>query len=318
MPACKTTWIMSASAAAACLVLAMAGTANAGGHGASSNCGCSTSGGSGSGSGWSGGGGNGWSGGGGNGWSGSGGNGWSGGGSSSININISSSSSSSSSSCGCAPGGATYNFPSANAAAQALGAANANATARAETSGGGGAWIEQGSAPSLVQGLDVETDEAQVTRVAYQATRKVDRRVLIQAVCLDDKDTPHPASQVHPEREVADGYDGEIFRCIAGTRMQATIGDYNDALTLTHGETLSCDKMQALYHTPDGAVACRAQIPERDCNERSLLRRYGPSVKVLKLVREETYTAWRDETTTTASMKAGGVLTLDGGVGGFH
>jgi len=229
--------------------------------------------------------------------------------------------------CGCAPGGRWYNFPPPNIAVQVLDVANANASAqtvsgaqaaaRAETTGVGGAWVEQGSAGSLVQGLDVDTGESQVRRVSYQATRKVERRVLIQATCLDDKSTPHPASQVHPERDVADGYDGEIFRCIAGTRLQATIGDYNDALTLARGETLSCDKMQALYHSADGAVACRAQIPARDCNERSLLRRYGPGMKVLKLVREETYTAWRDET-TTASAKAGGMITLDGGVGGFH
>jgi len=229
--------------------------------------------------------------------------------------------------CGCAPGGPYYNFPPPNIAVQVLGVANANASAqsvsgaqaaaRAETTGVGGAWVEQGSAPSLIQGLDVETDEAQVRRVDYQATRRVERRVLIEAVCLDDKATPHPASQVHPERDVADSYDGEIFRCIAGTRLQATIGDYNDALTLARGETLSCDKMQALYHAPGGAVACRTQTPARDCNERSLLRRYGPGVKVLKLVREETYTAERDET-LAPQTKAGGMLTLDGGVGGYH
>jgi hypothetical protein len=231
-------------------------------------------------------------------------------------------------SCGCEPGGKWYNYPPPNTAIQVLDVANANASAqsvsgaqaaaRADSTGAGGAWVEQGSAPSLVQGLDVDTGETEVRRTSYQATRKVERRVLIQAQCLDDKATPHPASQVHPERDVADGYDGEIFRCIAGTRLQATLGDYNDALTLAHGETLSCDKMQALYHTAEGAVVCRAQTPARDCNERSLLRRYGPGVKVLKLTREETYTAWRDETTTTQLQKTGGMITLDGGVGGFH
>jgi hypothetical protein len=75
--------------------------------------------------------------------------------------------------------------------------------------------------------------------------------------------------------------------------------------------------MQALWHSPGGAVACRAQKPARDCNERSLLRRYGPGVKVLKLVREETYTAFREEKgeRKTASTSS---LTLDGGVGGFR
>jgi hypothetical protein len=277
---CKTTWVVTASAAAACLALALAGPADAAGAGA--RPGAAPAG----------------------------------------------SVAGAADNCGCAPGGKWYNYPPPNIAIQVLDVANANASAqsvsgaqaaaRADSLGVGGGWIEQGGAPSVVQGLDVETGETQVRRVSYQATRKVERRVVVEASCLDDRNTPHPASQVHPEREVADGYDGEIFRCIAGTRMQATIGDYNDALTIAHGETLSCDKFQALYHTPDGAVACRAQKPERDCNERSLLRRYGPGVKVLKLAREETYTAWRDETTTAAEQKTGGMITLDGGVGGFH
>jgi hypothetical protein len=117
---------------------------------------------------------------------------------------------------------------------------------------------------------------------------------------------------------VADDYDGELFRCIAGTRLQATVGDYNDALTLVHGETIACDKMQALYHTPDGAVACRAQKPARDCNERSLLRRYGPGVKVLKLVREEMVKTEREEASSRTAIAPGAMMTLDGGVGGYH
>jgi hypothetical protein len=180
-------------------------------------------------------------------------------------------------------------------------------------------YMEQAPAGGLIGNLDVALPEteSEMKRVAYQAVRRVERKVLIQAECLDDRDTPHPASQVHPEREVADDYDGEIFRCIAGTHMQATIGDWNDALTLAHGETLACGKMQALYHSPDGTVACRAQKPARDCNERSLLRRYGPGVKVLKLVRQETYTAYREEKSErkTAVTSA---ITLDGGVGGFR
>ena len=47
-------------------------------------------------------------------------------------------------------------------------------------------------------------------RVAFEATRKSVSRVVIQAFCLDDREVPHPASQVTPDREIGD-YDGEIY-----------------------------------------------------------------------------------------------------------
>ena len=42
----------------------------------------------------------------------------------------------------------------------------------------------------------------------------------VRAVCIDDKNVPHPASQLNGERGVAASYNGEIFRCVAGTYMQ--------------------------------------------------------------------------------------------------
>jgi hypothetical protein len=234
--------------------------------------------------------------------------------------------------CGCGPGGGGHHHrpPSTNitvnindasnaksgAAANAQTGADAISAARANATGVGGGWYEEAPAAGVISGLDVDTGEREVKRIAYQTVQKTERRVLIEASCLDDKGAPHPASQVHPERDVADDYDGELFRCIAGTRLQATIGDWNAGPVLAKGETLACDKAQALYHSPGGAVACRAQAPARDCNERSLLRRYGPGVKALKLVREETVTAYREE--TVERTRVGGALTLDGGVGGYH
>jgi hypothetical protein len=218
--------------------------------------------------------------------------------------------------CNCTTPPTTVNV-TVNTSSSAQSNANAASSAFARTGGGGGAWVEQAPAAGVIQALNVETGETEEKRVAFQEKRRVERRVLVQAVCLDDKGAPHPASQVHPERDVTDSYDGEMFRCIAGARLQATIGDFNDQLTLDKGDTLSCDKQQALYHAPDGAVTCRAQKPARDCNERSLLRRYGPGVKALKLVREETVTSYREEK-TARTAQAGGMMTLDGGVGGFH
>ncbi|MNJ64875.1 hypothetical protein D3C77_608590 [compost metagenome] len=61
-------------------------------------------------------------------------------------------------------------------------------------------------------------------------------------------------------------------------------------------------------------LECRPEKQERDCNERSLLRRYGAGVKVLTLIREETYTEYREEMVEAEAVT--GMMMLDGGVGG--
>ena len=136
-----------------------------------------------------------------------------------------------------------------------------------------------------------------------------------------------------PDREIDQAYDGELYRCIAGSRMQYVIGEYSGTLdisTARGGQTFVCGKNEALYYTPGqssgaqstgaqagaaGQLSCRPQRPARDCNERSLLRRFGAGVKILTLLTTERYTAYRDETVREvggASMS----FSLDGGVGG--
>jgi hypothetical protein len=182
--------------------------------------------------------------------------------------------------------------------------------------GGGGGYLMPG-APGLIQGLNV--DGGGLRRTAYEASRTKITRVVLEAVCLDDKDVPHPASQVTPDRDIEDSYDGELYRCIAGTRMQYTFAEYNGRVAFDHGQTVTCQKDDALYHTPGapgsggGAIECRRQKPARDCNERSLLRRFGAGVKILTLVTIEKYTAYREETTSATTTSS---LSLDGGVGG--
>ncbi len=73
-----------------------------------------------------------------------------------------------------------------------------------------------------------------------------------------------------------------------------------------------------LYYAPGaqgGTVSCRPQRSARDCNERSLLRRYGAGVKILTMYREEEYTEYREEQVQSATVITG-AITLDGGVGG--
>lgn len=249
------------------------------------------------------------------------------------------------------PGGGNVNVnvnvnagASANASASARSGINARGRGDVYVSGGGGAYFNVDQPyPTVIQGLNVEAAAvAQVVRVPFTASRWSAKRVVIQAFCIDDRDVPHPASQVQPGRDVHDGYDGELYRCIAGTRLQFTFADFLDQVDFDHGQTMSCRKGESLWYgrgasaaaagyaeayadgrpgpggpTGGGVLECRPQRAERDCNERSLLRRYGAGVKVLTLWREETYTEYREETVQAAGVAVmGSSLALDGGVGG--
>lgn len=231
----------------------------------------------------------------------------------------------------CAPPGHGVNIPSVNVVVaptvvvNASASATVNASARAGAGAGGGAAVYYGGgggggyysppvATGLIQGLNVE-GARRTRRTAYEATRSATRRVVIQAVCIDDRQTPHPAAQLFPERDVRDIYDGELYRCVAGARLQATIAEFSGQVDFSGGETLVCAKGEALYHAPGGQVTCRPQKPARDCNERSLLRRFGAGVKILTMVSTETYTAYREEEEVSESSSSM-ALSLDGGVGG--
>ena len=172
---------------------------------------------------------------------------------------------------------------SASASAQSSSAANAFANSaafanRAVFNGGGSNWyVEQGST-GVIPNLQVEGVEGGEARRICTAFQSAEKLVAIQAECLDDKLVPHPASQVMPDRDVGSSYEGEVYRCIAGARMQYTLGAFAGVASFDHGQTITCDKGQALYHSAGGRLECRAQKPARDCNERSLLRRYGAGI----------------------------------------
>ena len=101
--------------------------------------------------------------------------------------------------------------------------------------------------------------------------------------------------------------------------MQYTLAEFNGQVDFNGGQTITCEKNQALYHAAGGRVECRAQKAQRDCNERSLLRRYGAGIKILRMAGVETYTAYRTEYVQSQQASASAVamsMALDGGVGG--
>lgn len=215
-------------------------------------------------------------------------NGWGGGGNVNVNVNVN------------------------VAGARAFAGARAGATVI--VGGGGGAYFNVDQPyPTTIQGLSVEGKSMEMVRVPYTASRRMEKRVVIQAVCIDDRAVPHPASQVRSGKDVATDYEGELYRCIAGTKLQWTIADEAGG----PGETINCNKREALWYGRGGMLECRPEKQERDCNERSLLRRYGAGVKVLTMIREETYTEYREEMVESAgAVASGAVIMLDGGVGG--
>ncbi len=215
----------------------------------------------------------------------------------------------------CGSGGGNVNVnvnvnanASANASARAWAGSRAGSTVI--VAGGGGAYFNVDQPyPTTIQGLNVQGG-MQSVRVPFTATRRIEKQVVLQAVCIDDRNVPHPASQVTPGRDVANSYDGELYRCLAGTKLQWTISDAEGA----PGETMACNKGDALWHGAGGRLECRPEKQARQCNERSLLRRYGAGVKVLTMMREETYTEYREEMVEGAAST--GMIMMDGGVGG--
>ncbi|VAV90721.1 hypothetical protein MNBD_ALPHA06-641 [hydrothermal vent metagenome] len=204
--------------------------------------------------------------------------------------------------------------------------------------GGGGGYISDGPVPTVINGLTLEgasqtrtiTEQIEVPyNESITASRWVENIYVLQAVCMDDTGTPHPASRPDPNEQVDPSFSGELFRCMAGTWMQVTLGEYNGDHSkgqFNNGSTIVCGKGEALVHQSGGKVSCAPQTPHRNCNERSLLRKYGPGVKVVRISHEEqfteqvtrtrTETRTREITEQTAGHTVSKTLVLSGGVGG--
>ncbi len=150
-----------------------------------------------------------------------------------------------------------------------------------------------GAGASAAASAMLAVTEASVTT----ETAMRERDLLVQAICLDATGNPHPASQTFAGRGVAADFSGEIFRCMAGTRMRATVD----------GRSVDCATGEALRYE-NSQIVCRQQIARRPCNERSLLRRFGPGEKLVRIHDTQTREA-RSETNFSAAM------TMDGGVG---
>ncbi len=188
-------------------------------------------------------------------------------------------------------------------------------------SGGGGFAVPQGVGVTAIGALNVEGGEETYTETEEYCEDKISIKSItrpVQAVCIDDKGVPHPASQVDAGERVAAAYRGEVFRCMAGTRMQVTFGVLeNGTVSFDRGETFACQKGEALVHQPGGHLVCAPQTPQRSCNERSLLRRHGAGLKLVQSKHQAKTCIPRTRTVTKTrkSQSAGQSMVFDGGVG---
>lgn len=167
-------------------------------------------------------------------------------------------------------------------------------------SGGGAAYPAPAINPAALGALNVTGGEDRIVETVLEDVAITEEFCIdeitetlvtrpVRAVCIDDNGTPHPASQVGPAEQIDASYSGEVYRCMAGTSMQVTLGTLaNGTADYSQAETFTCAKGEALVHRPGGQLGCAVQTPRRDCNERSLLRRYGPGTKLVQVPVQET------------------------------
>lgn len=173
--------------------------------------------------------------------------------------------------------------------------------------GGGYYYAPGGNGNGSIDNLNVSGSGQQSKSVE---TRTSTELVPIRAMCLDDKGMPHPASRLSGDDKVDGNYNGEVYRCMAGTHMETTIGKMvNGQAVFDGGQALTCQKGQALSYSK-GNMMCVAQSKSFDCYERSLLRRFGPGIKFLTLVRTQQFETQNSKETSFKSS-----MFVDGGVG---
>jgi hypothetical protein len=97
----------------------------------------------------------------------------------------------------------------------------------------------------------------------------------VSAVCMDVRGVPHPAAQTFAERETPADFSGELYRCLAGTRLRY---DVDHAVH-------DCAAGPALWFG-GGALSCRAAQEQTREHDRDLLRRFRAGSKRVVLAVE--------------------------------
>ena len=118
----------------------------------------------------------------------------------------------------------------------------------------------------------------------------------------------------HSESREDSSMSSNSSSSMSSQRSAACSADYSH-INFDGGKTMSCQKGEALWFD-HGNLTCKVQIPARQCNERSLLRRFGVGIKVLTVTRSESIMKRREVSSASKSSYTSS-MTFDGGVGGF-
>jgi hypothetical protein len=211
-------------------------------------------------------------------------------------------------------------FASAEASAFASAAAGANAGAAAQTIVYSGSYqiINYNNKVGGSIAIAAAAAAAGACHMQWATVVKA-----IHAVCVSAEGREYPASHMVGDTWLESGYEGEVARCIPGSRLKVIVGevlqsDQGLAGTYDKGQVLMCGEHEALRHFKDGMVKCAPAIPVPDCTERTNLRRWGTGDFFFSYRAEVCVTDTRTSASGTASVAAEaevGGMSLDGGVG---
>ncbi len=167
----------------------------------------------------------------------------------------------------------------ASASAAATAASFSGAGAGAVAFGGGGGWAPEAPAPFV--GGDIGNISVETAPVRQQCTIQEATIVkAIHAVCVSADGHEFPASHMLGDTWISASYEGEVARCIPGSRLKVVIGKVIQssegmAAGTSSGEVLECAAHEAVRHYKDGMLKCAPAVPVPDCTERTNLRKYG-------------------------------------------
>lgn len=151
----------------------------------------------------------------------------------------------------------SYANAGARAAARGIGQASAIANSRARSGrrrfGGGGGT-------SIVYAPNVAGPIGNLNVVVEKETSELKP---VQAYCLDAKGLQEAAiNRANSQTIEVGSYQGEVFQCVIGTMMIATIGQMTEGslADYTRGYQIECQDGEALSVNSSGRLACTAAL----------------------------------------------------------
>ncbi len=163
---------------------------------------------------------------------------------------------------------------SVNFYGQAIGQSASAAT----TYFGGSAAVD---VPTGLFGTDLGAIETTAVQARQACTFQESTVVkAIHALCEAPGVHEFPASHMVADTWIQNGFEGEVARCLPGTRLKVVLGKVIQsseglAAGYASSQVLECSAGEAVRHYKDGVLKCAPALKVPDCTERTNLRKYG-------------------------------------------